>query len=249
MASNANLGVPATQACGGPEFPNTHWSVVLTAARSDSPQSREALAKLCAAYWYPLYAYIRRRGHSPHEAEDLTQEFFARLLDKRYLAGVTVEGSRFRSYLLTMVKHFLAKEWQKNQAQKRGGNKTILSLDLEAAEGQYQFEPAVSETPETLFERRWASTLLDAVMATLQGEYASKPKLFEALRGCLAGDKGQIPYAQLGEALHMSEGAIKVAVHRLRKRYGELLRAEIAHTVTRSEEIDDEIRHLISVVV
>src|ERR1051325_5736402 len=171
MAFNPHSADPETQAGGSPEFPNTHWSVVLAAACSDSPQSRDALAKLCSAYWYPLYAYTRRRGHNPQEAEDLTQEFFARLLDKRYLAGITVEGSRFRSYLLTMVKHFLAKEWHKVQAQKRGGSKTILSLDVDAAEDRYRFEPADSETPETLFERRWASTLLDEVMAALQREY------------------------------------------------------------------------------
>jgi len=231
-------------------FPQTHWSVVLTAAGTDSPQCHEALTKLCSAYWYPLYAFIRRRGHVPHGAEDLTQEFFARLLEKRYLEGITAEGGRFRSYLLTMLKHFLANEWQKGRTQKRGGNATIISVDFHAAEDRYHYEPVDQSTPETLFERRWASTLLEKVLAALQSEYTTSRRstLFEGLRGCLSGNLAQIGYAELGAGLGMTEGAIKVAIHRLRKRYGELLRAEIAMTVSRTEDIDEEIRHLITLV-
>jgi RNA polymerase sigma-70 factor (ECF subfamily) len=171
-------------------------------------------------------------------------------LDKHYLEGISAEGGRFRSYLLTMVKHFLAKERHKDHAHKRGGYNSIISFDAQAAEDRYQFEPVDQATPETDFERRWASTVLDQVMAALEADYTAQDKsaLFLALRPCFSGDRNQIPYAELGTRLAMSEDGIKVAVHRLRKRYGELLRTHIAHTVNRVEDIDDEIRHLISVV-
>ena len=200
MNSTSEPGIPQTSPIVAAAFPRTHWSVVLTAAQSESPQSQDALAKLCSAYWYPLYALIRRRGNAPHEAEDLTQEFFARLLGKHYLEGITEEGGRFRSYLLTALKHFLANEWQKLQAQKRGGTKSIVSLDLKTAEDRYQFEPADEQTPEIIFERRWASALLDQVMGRLRDEYLASGKegVFDRFRACLSGDKSQIPYAELG---------------------------------------------------
>ena len=230
-------------------FKTTHWSVVMTAARQSSPGAEVAVASLCQTYWYPLYAFSRRRGHSHHEAEDLTQEFFARLLDKNFLKAITVEGGKFRSYLLTLLKHFLANEWNREHAQKRGGGKTLLSIDDKTAETRYACEPSANSTPETLFERRWALTLLDEVMDRLRHDYTAsgKIRLFAALQGHLSGAEKLVPYAELGADLGMSEGAVKTAVSRLRKRYGELLRAEIADTVSGPEEVEEEIRNLISV--
>lgn len=246
MSSSEHLAPRVGDAAGA--FRTTHWSVVLAASRRNAPDAQDALAKLCQSYWYPLYAYVRRRGHDSHEAEDLTQEFFARLLDKNYLEGITREGGRFRSYLLTTLKHFLANEWERARAQKRGGGKALVSLDDQDAEARYKFEPADSATPEILFERRWALTVLDQVMVRLRDEYITQGKavLFEHLQPLLAGDKSLIPYAEVGAALSMSEGAVKVAVHRLRKRYGQLLQDEIAETVAAPEEVEDEIRYLIS---
>jgi RNA polymerase sigma-70 factor (ECF subfamily) len=240
---------PVRFGAGGVGFRTTHWSVVLAAAHRGSPRAEEAVATLCQTYWYPLYAFIRRRGHGPEEAEDLTQEFFARLLDKNYLAGIQVEGGKFRSYLLTLVKHFLANERERERAQKRGGGRACVRLESESGERRYRAEPVETETPESLFERHWALTLLDQVMAKLQCEYAQggKADLFARLRPCLSGAERLLPYAELGAILGVSEGAVKVAVHRLRKRYGELLRAEIADTVGSPAEIDEEIRHLIAV--
>jgi RNA polymerase sigma factor (sigma-70 family) len=234
---------------GRSSFRTTHWSVVLAAAERGSPGADEALARLCQAYWYPLYAFIRRRGHGPEEAEDLTQEFFARLVDKNYLMGITVEGGKFRSYMLTVLKHFLTNEWERAQTQKRGGGKNAFSMDDETAEERYKFEPVDHMTPENIFERRWALTLLDQVMARLRDEYATggKAELFDRLRPCLSGAERLIPYAELGATVGLSESAVKVAVHRLRKRYGELLRVEIGDTVSGPEEIEEEIRHLIEV--
>ena len=229
-------------------FRTTHWSIVLAAANQASPSSQEALARLCETYWYPLYAYVRRRGHTPQDAEDLTQEFFARLLDKEYLADITQEGGRFRSYLLTMVKRFLANEWERARTQKRGGGKALISLDEEDPESRYKFEPADPATPEALFERRWALTVLDQVMLRLRNEYITERKgeWFAQLQPLLSGDKQSLRYAEVGAALGLSEGAVKVAVHRLRKRYGQLLRDEIGQTVASTAEIEDEIRCLIS---
>ncbi len=165
-------------------FRTTHWSVVLAAKQRDAPEARQALAKLCKAYWYPLYAYVRRRGHNPHDAEDLTQEFFLRLIEKNYLAGISREGGRFRSYLLATLKHFLSNEWERAQTQKRGGGKTILSLDEEQAETRYKFELADSVSPDILFERSWALTVLDDAMTRLSQEFRNegKAELFQQLR-------------------------------------------------------------------
>ncbi|MBI4664145.1 MAG: sigma-70 family RNA polymerase sigma factor [Verrucomicrobia bacterium] len=234
-------------AVGPRDFRTTHWSVVLEAGKGGSSNAPQAMAELCRTYWYPLYAYVRRRGHSAHDAEDLTQEFFARLLEKEYLEGITREGGKFRSFLLTAVKRFLANQWERSQAQKRGGGETIVSIDETIGESRYQIELPDKATPEELFERSWAVALIDQVFRRLQDDYrgCGKSELFDRLQSFLSGDKRLIPYAEVGASLEMSDGAVKVAVHRLRKRYGELLREEIAHTVSSPEEVNEEIRHLL----
>jgi RNA polymerase sigma-70 factor (ECF subfamily) len=225
-------------------FATTRWSLVVAAQHKADPQAHDALADLCRLYWYPLYAFIRRRGHDASDAEDLTQAFFARLLEKDALAAVTPTRGRFRSFLLSSCQHFLANERQRANALKRGGGRVVL-LDLTDAEVRYRREPAHQETPERLFERRWALALLARVLERLREEYEAggKARLFDAIRGQLTGD-GTVPYSALGEDLGMSEGAVKTAVHRLRKRYGELLREEIGETVVAEAEIDEEIQAL-----
>jgi RNA polymerase sigma-70 factor (ECF subfamily) len=222
---------------------------VLAAGRKDDPESAAALQRLCAAYWCPLYAFIRRRGYSAEEAEDLTQEFFARLLEKDLLAGVTREGGRFRSFLLTVLKRFLANEWNREHAQKRSGGKPLLPID-DTAEMRYQRELTEQATPETLFERQWAAAVLDQVLVRLRDEYtaAGKKALFEQLQSCLPGAQSEIPYAQIAAAFGMKESAVRMAASRLRRRYGALLRAEIAVTVSKPEEINEEIGYLIGLV-
>ena len=220
-------------------FVPTRWTVVLAAGHAESPHARRALEELCQAYWYPLYAYVRRRGYGAHEAEDLTQDFFARLLAKNYLADVEREKGKFRSFLLASLKHFLANEWDRAHAQKRGGVQTILSLD---AETRYRAEPADELTADKLLDRQWALALLDQVLTRLEVE--TDAKQFATLKRFLTADKDKIPYSEAAGKLGTSEGAVKVAVHRLRKRYRLLLREEIAHTVASPAEIDEEIRHL-----
>jgi RNA polymerase sigma-70 factor (ECF subfamily) len=227
-------------------FATTHWTLILNARGSDAPLAREALEKLCRSYWYPLYAFVRRQGRGPHDAQDLTQEFFARLLEKHYLEEVDRAKGRFRSFLLAALKHFLSNEWDRQRAHKRGGASPHVPIDTQFAESRYGLEPAHEQTPEKLFERRWALTLLDQVLARLREEFvaAGKTGHFEELKVVLTSDKRSIPYAELGTRLGLSEGAVKVAVHRLRRRYRELLRAEIAGTVAGPEEVEEEIRHL-----
>jgi RNA polymerase sigma-70 factor (ECF subfamily) len=227
-------------------FATTHWSVVLAAGKGNSPTAREALERLCTTYWYPLYAFIRRQGFASHDAQDLTQSFFARFLEKNYLGTLQREKGRFRSYLLAAVKHFLANEWDRQRTQKRGGEKPTLSLDENAAESRYKLEPRDELTAEKIYERRWALTLLDQVLARLADEFtaANKATQFETLKCFLSGEAGLPTHAQIAENLGMSEEAVKVAVHRLRKRYRALLRAEIAHTVSDPSEIEEEIRYL-----
>lgn len=239
-----------SQPPGGAVFVTTHWSLVLTAGRTDTIQAHEALATLCQAYWYPLYAYVRRRGSTPHDAEDLTQGFFAHLLRANSLANARREKGRFRGFLLAAFNHFVANEWDRARARKRGGGKAALSLDAGAAESRYKLEPADQLTAERIYERRWALTLLDAVLHHLEREHelSGKKDLFSELRFCLTGERSKLPYAELAGRLGMSEGAVKVAVHRLRQRYRELLRAEIANTVTSPDEVEDEIRHLFTVL-
>ncbi len=234
----------------GTWFTTTHWSVVLSAREHDSPQAAAALEKLCRTYWYPLYAYVRRQGHDEPSAKDLTQEFFFRLLQKNRLDQVQREKGRFRSFLLASLKHFLADEWDKAQAQKRGGGQPLLSLDDDTAEDRYQIEPADNLTPDKLFEQRWALTLLDQAKTRLKEEYAQagKADFYERLRVFEAADPDAPTYAQVAAEFGLTESAVKSAAHRLRQRYGELVREEVAHTVERPEEVDSEIRYLISVI-
>jgi RNA polymerase sigma factor (sigma-70 family) len=231
-------------------FATTHWSLVQLAARHDTTRAQVALSELCAAYWYPLYAYVRRQGVGPHDAQDLTQEFFARLLAGNFLADVSPEKGRFRSFLLACLKHFLANERQRARAAKRGGSVRTISFDETAAEERYRLEPADASSADKLFERSWAMTLLDGVLAKLREEFVrgGKERTFDCLRPTLAGARESQPYAEIARELGMSEGAVKVAVHRFRHRYRELLRQRIASTVRDAAEVDEEIRHLFSVL-
>ena len=234
-----------------PVFVTTRWTVVLTAGRSRSADARGALEKLCRTYWHPIYAFVRRRGYSAEDAQDLTQEFFARLLEKKWLDGVDPVKGRFRSFLLASVKHFLANEWDKARAQKRGGGQTLIPIDVKTAETSCGFEPVDNVTAEKIFERRWALTILGQVLAQLRAEFVAdgKTELFETLKGFLTGADDEQSYAEVGAKLRMSAGAIKVAVHRLRRRYRNLLREEIANTVASPEEVDEEIRALFAAFV
>ena len=231
---------------GSPLFATTHWSVVLAAGGDSSSAVRDALEKLCRAYWYPLYAFVRRQGIEVADAQDLTQEFFARLLSRNDLARVRREKGRFRSFLLASLKHFLTNEWKRARRLKRGGGQTIVPLDSGDAETRFGHEPAHDLTPEKLFERRWALTLLDSTLTALRREHedAGKTRQFDELKIFLTGGDGLPSYAEVGDRLNVREDAVKMAVSRLRKRYRELLRAEIAHTVSSPAEIDDELRQL-----
>ena len=232
------------------EFTSTHWSLVLTAGHKSSPGSQAALETLCKKYWYPLYAHVRRRGHSPEDAQDLTQDFFARLLRKEYLRRADRKRGRFRTFLLTSLQRFLVNDWEKSRSQRRGGGQSLFSLDKEKTEGRYLAEPAEEATPEKIFEKRWAVTLLEQVLFQLREEFASNGKedQFDRLKVLLWGEKDAPPYADVAADLGMSEGALKVAVHRLRQRYRELLRLEVAQTGASPAEVDEELRHLISVM-
>jgi RNA polymerase sigma-70 factor (ECF subfamily) len=229
-------------------FDTTQWSVVLAAQDGSPSQARQALATLCEAYWEPLYAFTRRRGYAAEEARDLTQGFFAQLLEKNYLASVRPSAGKLRSFLLVSLKHFLSNELDRAQALKRGGGVEPISLDAEAAESRYQIEAVDHLTPEKVFERRWALTVIDRVMARLRQEAADKVEHFDQLKVFLTGEEPLTPYRQVAERLRMSEGAVKMAVHRLRHRFGEVLRQEIAETVQGDAEVDLEIRHLLTVV-
>jgi RNA polymerase sigma-70 factor (ECF subfamily) len=222
----------------------------LSARRKDSPQSAAALETLCRTYWYPLYAYVRRQGHSPPDAQDLTQEFFARLLQKDYLKAAAREKGRFRTFLIVALKRFLANEWDRVRAQKRGGGQPLLSLDTELAEQRYRIEPAEQATADKIYERRWALTLLDRTLARLREEFAAtgRARDFDRLKVCLTAERGEISYAEIAAALGLSEGAARVAVHRLRKRFREVFREEIAHTVSGPEDIEEEVRYLMGVL-
>ncbi len=256
VSTSSQAGLPGTTSSWNKPsrnaaFVTTHWSVVLTAGRSDTTRARDALARLCQTYWYPLYAYVRRRGYSAPDAEDLTQGFFARLLERESLASADPGQGQFRSFLLTAMNHFLIGEWEKARAQKRGGGRELLSLELAAAEKRYDLDQADDSTPDKLFDKQWALTLLEKVVGRLEDEYRheDKAELFVALKETLAGSRESQPYAVLAARLGMTEGAIKVAVHRLRKRYRELLQAEIADTVTSPEEAEEEMRHLFQALV
>jgi RNA polymerase sigma-70 factor (ECF subfamily) len=229
-----------------PVFATTHWSMVLAAGDGAATGAREALARLCQTYWYPLYAYVRRRGHSPHDAEELTQEFFLQLLEHNWVARADRSRGRFRSFLLMAVNRFLANAWDKAQAEKRGGKWRRVPWSLDDAESRFSREPVETLTPEQEFERQWALTLLDHVLNALREEYVERGQaaLFDALKANLVGRRETQPYQQLGAELGMSEGSVKVAVFRLRQRYRQRLMDEIAHTVASPDEAESEVRHL-----
>jgi len=230
-------------------FATTHWSVVVAASDQNSPKKVDALEKLCRAYWYPLYAFIRREGYHPQDAQDLTQGFFTRLLEKNYLAHMDRQKGRFRSFLLAALKHFLSDEQDKARAQKRGGGQALISLDEQTAEGRYRLEPADVMSAEKLFERRWALTLLEQARTRLRNEYvaAGKAEFYDQL-SIMEAEEKKGTYAESAACLGTTESAIKSAVPRLRRRYAELVREEIAHTVNSPSEIDEEIRYLIAVI-
>lgn len=231
---------------GSSRFATTRWSVVLAAGQPGSSRYRQALETLCGTYWFPLYAYLRRQGYDSHQAKDYTQAFFAQMLEKQYLSQVEPKPGKFRSFLLAALKHFLANELDHIKALKRGGGRKVISLNVQSAEKQYTLEPAHELSPEKLFEKSWALTILERTMDRLEAELASmnKQKVFDRLRFCLAGDKGSVPYREVAGELDMTEGAVKVAVHRMRMCYRELLRDEIAQTVSNPEQVDEEIRAL-----
>jgi RNA polymerase sigma-70 factor (ECF subfamily) len=225
--------------------------VLAAGADTSSSAVHQALATLCETYWYPLYAFLRSRGYGTEDAQDLTQAFFARLLEKHALRHADRTRGRFRSFLLASLKNFAANERYRAVAAKRGGEMPMLSLEIVSAEGRFQMEPASDETPERVFDRRWALTLLDRVMSRLQAETVArseKPSSFDQLKTYLTGDQPQLSYGDAASALGMSEGAVKIAVHRLRKRFRDLVRDEVAHTVSSPAEIEDELRHLWSAV-
>lgn len=232
------------------QFLTTRWSVVLRAGNSGSSESGAALEKLCHAYWYPLYTYVRRQGRAPHEAQDLTQEFFSRLLESNGLDAVHPSKGRFRSFLIASLNHFLANEWKHSQRQKRGGGHTHFSLDEAMAEGRYQHEPAGNFTPEKAFERRWAEALLQGVLDRLRDEWENNEtaRRFDDMKPFLIEGRDAAPFAEAALRLNVTEASLKWAVHKMRKRYGEIFREEIANTVSSPEEIEDEIRHLFSVM-
>jgi len=233
----------------GSDFTTTHWTVVRQAT-GDSPQAAAALETLARAYWYPLYAYVRRNGNSPHDAQDLTQSFFARLLEHGYIQLADRNQGRFRTFLLSSLQNFLHNEWHKENREKRGGGQKALSLDEKTAETRFAAEPFVEQPPDSLYDRGWAATLLERALTSLRAEFEQSGKLdlYERLKVFVWGDKSALSYAEMGVQLNMTEGAVKVSVHRLRQRYGELLRAEVAQTVSTPEEVNEELRYLVSVV-
>ncbi len=232
------------------QFAATHWSVVMTAGQSDLPQAAEALEKLCLTYWYPLYAFVRRQGHSPEDAEDLTQQFFLRLVEKNYLAKADRDRGKFRTFLLGSLKNFLINEWKRADRLKRGGDLTFISFDAHEAEKRYAAGPIDNASPSVAYERQWADAMIEQVLAHLRSEYAKgdKAQLFAALKGFIWGDPISASYAEIGKQMKLAEGTVKVAVHRLRQRFREVLRSEVAHTVAQPEDVDEELRHLIAVL-
>lgn len=228
------------------DFQSTQWSTVIAAGQGTSPQARQALASLCEIYWYPLYAYARRRVTNIHEAQDLTQAFFAELLEKNYVNAATPDRGRFRAFLLTAFKHFLSKQQEKRRAQKRGGGRTPVSLDFEWADSRLSIEPAAGLTAEQSYDQQWTIALLGQILDRMQTEFErlGKAERFGALKGFIIGDHSGTTYAQVAKRLGMTEAAAKKSASRMRQRYRELLREEIAQTVSSPDEVDDEIRNL-----
>jgi RNA polymerase sigma-70 factor (ECF subfamily) len=247
MADRGTGKRPDSGGFGGGRFATTSWRLIATARGDDVPEARRALAELCAAYWYPLYSYLRRRGHPAEEAQDLTQGFFARLLERKFLTGLAPEKGKFRSFLLTALQNYVANERERTGARKRGGGRAAFSLDeMHHAEMRYAVGLGFKWSPERLFERNWAHTLLDRVLKELHAEMtrANKAALFERLGVVLLAGGEAAPYAEIAADLGMTEAAVKVAAHRLRRRYRELIRAEVARTVESPDDVDDEIRAL-----
>jgi RNA polymerase sigma factor (sigma-70 family) len=227
-------------------FATTHWTVVLTARQGAQPEAQSALEELCRTYWFPLYAYVRQRGHSKEDAEDLTQAFFERFLEKNFLGGMNREQRKFRAFMLTALKHFLANEWDKSQRQKRGSGAAHLSLDWQTADTQFQIAATEASSPDRIFDREWALALLRKVITQLEAECASSGRgtQFEHLKIFLTAGKGAASYADVARDLGLEETAVRVAVHRLRKRCRQLLRAEIANTLSDPAQVDEELRTL-----
>jgi RNA polymerase sigma factor (sigma-70 family) len=231
-------------------FATTHWSVVLNASQAAAPEAATALEQLCRTYWYPLYAFVRRKGHTPHAAQDLTQAFFARLLEKNYVAQADRDRGRFRTFLLAALNHFLADEWDKARRQKRGGDREVVSFDAASAEERYRLEPVDQLDAAKLYERRWVTTLFDQVLARLEHEFrdSGKGELFDRLKGSLLAEDSASSHAELGAQLGLSVDAVKQTVHRMRRRYRKLFREEIAQTVAGPGEVEDELKHLFAVL-
>ena len=230
-------------------FFTTHWSVVLAAGNGVSPAAQAALERLCQTYWYPLYVFVRRKGHSADDAQDLTQEFFARFLEKRYVALADQTRGKFRSFLLRSLEHFLVNEWTKANAEKRGGTAPKISWDEAQAEGRYSHERMDGMAPDKLYEKQWAMSLLEKVIERLRVDLADEASgLFEALKPTIWGEPTDSSYQEIASKVGMTEGAVKVAAHRMRQRYRELLRNEVAHTVATAAEVDEELRYLAAVL-
>ncbi|MBT6157624.1 MAG: sigma-70 family RNA polymerase sigma factor [Planctomycetaceae bacterium] len=247
MNSSSQSDVPIRQ---NNAFATTRWSIVISAGRDSSPNSTQALESLCEAYWYPLYAYVRRRVPDVSEAQDLTQAFFVELLEKNYVGTATPDRGRFRAFLLTAFKHFLSKQWEKAKAQKRGGGRAPISLDFDAADSSIRIEPESGLTAEQFYDQQWAITLLGQIMQRMEKEFDGdgKSQQFHELKGFIIGDHAGTTYAQAAEKLNMTEAAAKQAGSRMRRRYRELLREEIAQTVQGPNEVDDEIRNLFAIL-
>jgi RNA polymerase sigma factor (sigma-70 family) len=227
-------------------FPRTRWSVVLAATQRHSPESAAALEAICSAYWYPLYAYARRCGQSPHDAQDLTQEFFCRLLEKGWLASADRDKGRLRTFLIVALKNFMSKEWRRASTQRRGGSQSHVAFDTAFAESRYATDPSAHLAVEETFDRQWALTLLDLTVNRLRAEFVAtgRPNDFDALKNCLMAGRGTIDYGTVAGQLGVSEGAARVAAHRLRKRFREIYREEISQTLADGADLDGELRHL-----
>jgi RNA polymerase sigma-70 factor (ECF subfamily) len=241
---------PESVASGPREFRTTHWSIVLAAGDAASPQSAEALEKLCRAYWFPLYAYVRRSGHGPEDAQDLTQAFLARFLENNAVSRADRQRGRFRAYLLASLQNFINNEWRRACAEKRGGGRPLLAWDELSPETHYQPEAGFELTPDKVFDQRWALTLFEQALTRLRQEFAAagKREHFERLKDYLSVDVAEGAYAEIAAHLGISRGAVTVAVHRLRQRYGQLVRDEVAHTVASPAEVEEELRYLIKLI-
>jgi RNA polymerase sigma factor (sigma-70 family) len=241
---------PPPTSTNSSQFPSTRWSTILKAGSTENPDSHDALSRLCERYWYPLYAYVRRRGYPFQKAQDLTQDFFAVLLEKNYLKDVQRERGKFRSFLLASLNHFLANDWDRSNAQKRGGGKVMFLSDLSSAENRYQLEPAHDLTPQHIFEKCWALALLDQTFRRLEEDMAKQgnQQHFGTLKPYLIPQSENSSYKDIAKVLNMTEGAVKVAVFRLRKRFRELLCEEIADTIDNPHELEDEIRYFINIL-